>query len=502
MKRQILGLDINEEFVAATVVEMRGQDVEVTASGFALYQDKGGPDEVLPELLEEISWSGTTCIMGVSLAGISLRNLSIPFTESRKIDQILPLELEDQLLSPVRNHVVEYSVSGVEENQSHLLVTAVENEKVRQNLELLTNCKLNPEVITLRTLVLAEQLQRQHGKLGSFLLIDAGLHAASIAVVMQGQVVFMRRLAYPDKIFTAHPFILDKTVPGITDHDEAVACIAALCEDIRVSLGLYQMETGTEVLPEQTVLSGIMAQIPLFKEKMEEELDSQIILGDLQQLSRVELGPGPQVTWSPSLYDHALALAMQGLRKNFSVNFRKGEFGLPKLYYATKNQLAAAAVVLVSLLVGIFVYMGNDHRQLSSRYNELGSNMKVLFQETFPETKRIVDPLVQMKTNLRNVQAPSIATPIFSGDKRSLNILADVSGRIPAGLKIDVARMVIDKESVVIKGTTDAFNNVNLIQRVLRESPMYEDVDIVSASAEKDSGSIRFELKLQAVGVL
>jgi hypothetical protein len=59
---------------------------------------------------------------------------------------------------------------------------------------------------------------------------------------------------------------------------------------------------------------------------------------------------------------------------------------------------------------------------------------------------------------------------------------------------------VIETDSVVIRGTTDAFNNVNLIQGVLRKSPAYSDVAIISASAEKDSGLIRFELKLRAAG--
>jgi general secretion pathway protein L len=126
--------------------------------------------------------------------------------------------------------------------------------------------------------------------------------------------------------------------------------------------------------------------------------------------------------------------------------------------------------------------------------------MTRLFKETFPETTRIVDPLVQMKSKLQDVQAPATATPIFSGDKRALNILADISGRVPESIEIHVSRLVIETDSVVIRGTTDAFNNVNLIQGVLRKSPAYSDVAIISASAEKDSGLIRFELKLRAAG--
>jgi general secretion pathway protein L len=245
-----------------------------------------------------------------------------------------------------------------------------------------------------------------------------------------------------------------------------------------------------------------MGSLPEFIDKMAAELDKEVRSVNLQQVAGVKFGQGQQEKWVPGIYDHALALSMQGFRKKATVNFRKGEFALPKLYYAAKNQLAAAAVVVVSLLAATFIYLGYDYRALKTKNDELGSEIIAIYKETFPDVKTVNRPsvaLADMQVKLRNVKGPSISTPIFSGDKRSLNILADISGRIPATVKIDVARMVIDKETITIKGTTDTFNNVNLIQNVLRKSTAYEDVDIVSAAAEKDGGSIRFELRLQTV---
>jgi general secretion pathway protein L len=500
MKRQVLGLDINDEFVAATIVEMRGQDPVVTSSGFALYHDKSGLAEILPQLLQEVRWKGGgTCIAGISLCGVSLRNITLPFTESRKIAQILPLELEDQLLSPVSHQLVEYKVSKVEEEQSHLLVTTVAKERVKECLDLLSANKITPEIVTLRTQALAEQLQRQQRQPGNFLLIDAGLYAASIAFVIDRQVVFLRRVVYADRIFTSHPLVVDENGPSVVNRDEVMECISALCRDIKVSVGLFQLESGMNVEPEQTILTGVMAAIPDVSDQIASELGKEVTPGDIRQHVALRFSSGLEEKWSPYLHDHALALALQGFRKKATVNFRKDEFALPKLYYASKNQLAAAAVVVVALLVTSFIYLGYDYRALRSEHDELGERMNALFRETFPEATRIVDPLVQMKTNLRDVQAPAIATPIFSGDKRLLSILADISGRIPGSVKIDVARMVIDEKAITIKGTTDTFNNVNLIQNVLRKSPVYRDVDIVSAAADKDGDSIRFELKLQTV---
>ena len=79
--------------------------------------------------------------------------------------------------------------------------------------------------------------------------------------------------------------------------------------------------------------------------------------------------------------------------------------------------------------------------------------------------------------------------------------MADISSRIPDSVKIQVSRMVVDQESVQLKGIIDTFNDVNLIQNSLRKSPLFTDVSIVSAAADKESGMIRFELRLQTGGV-
>ncbi|MCI5144687.1 MAG: hypothetical protein D3923_03990, partial [Candidatus Electrothrix sp. AR3] len=74
-------------------------------------------------------------------------------------------------------------------------------------------------------------------------------------------------------------------------------------------------------------------------------------------------------------------------------------------------------------------------------------------------------------------------------------------GRIPDSINLQVARMIIDHNSVRIKGTTDAFNNVNTIRDLLSKSARYSDVNIVSATKGKKKEGILLELKLQlAVG--
>lgn len=500
MKRQLLGLDINDEYLAAVVVGLSGQNRIVTGCAHARLSDRDAIPEILPELLRQVNWKEGTCICGVSLADISLRNLTVPFTEKRKIEQVLPLELEDQLIRPVQDQIIDYLPTRTEGDQSHLLIAARDKIRVQHDLELLLAAGLDPEAVTLRTAALAEQFSQIPDLSDGFLLIDTGLHTAAMVLVQSSRVSFVRRLAYSEGVFTAIPFVLDDEGPRILDHEETMKCIGFLCDDIKRSIGLYTFESGNDSLPEDIVLTGSMSRVPEFREKVAGEFGREVLVGDLQKRLGVPLALGVRDKYRPEFGDHALALALQGTRKKVALNFRRNEFAPAKLFLASRKNLVAASALTLLILGGVFAYLGFDYQQLKRRYDALGSRMENLFRETFPETTRIVDPLVQMKANLRDVQAPSIATPIFSNEKRVLNILADISERIPVNIKINVTRMVIDKESVSMKGTTDTFNNVNLIQEVLRTSPLYRDVDILSAASEKDSGMIRFEMKLRTMG--
>lgn len=500
MRRRALGLDISEDFIAAVVVQQTGQERRVTACAF---HERGGGEDIdalLPGLLTQVGWGGGASTCGVSLAGVSVRNLFLPFTDKKKINQILPLELEDQLLTPVAEQMVEFQVTSGDANSSALLVAALEKESLRRELDSLERGGLSPDTFTLRNMALAERLAHSGKMATSFMLLDAGVHALNMVLVQGTVVVFARRLPYPERMYTEAPFSFDDGMAAIAHTPEAMACIAAICEDIRRSIGFFGLENGLTVSPEQVVITGSMLQVDELRAMISESLAREVVPCSLKRETGVTLAAELREEWQPAFFDHGLALALQGLKKKPGVNFRRGEFAPERLLLASRPKLIAAAALAFVLLAGGALLLGVEYHGLKKSHDALGAKMEALYKETFPEATRVVDPLVQMQANLQDIQAPSIVTPVFSGDKRILNILADISGRIPKELTIHVTRLLIDQDSVQIKGDTDTFNNVNLIQGNLRKSPLFNDVSIISAAADKESSMIRFELRLRAGG--
>ncbi len=498
MAQTILGLDISDELLTGVVLVQGRREQRILSWGAVMAGQGQWSGDDLARLLDLVGWQGGQCICGLALAELSLRNLNLPFRDRRRISQVLPFELEDQLVVPAAEQVVAYVQVNGNNADSNLLVFCLEKQVLGKRLALLSACGLDPLRVTPSMLALAEQVAGREDQ-GDQLLLHAGTHSLSMAICRGGQPVFFRRLPYPEQMFTTPPFALQDLAVQVVDRRQAADCIRAIRRDVERSLDFFRMEVGGEVEPDQVVLSGVLAASQEVVHLVGETLEREVRLLDLRQASGLDDGDG-ETPWRPGLFDRALALALTGLERRATVDFRQGEFALRHGVLSRPRHIVAGCVLAGLVAVGWLGWLWVDTRALDRRYQALGARMRSLYQQTFPGATRIIDPLAQMKANLRQMQAPRISLPLFTGRKRILEILADISARIPQSVTIHVSRLVIDDASVQLKGTTDTFNNVDTIKNRLVDSPLYSGVKIVSATAGKKKGEIRFEIRLQLGG--
>lgn len=500
MSKYILGLDINDTLLAAVVLQQKGKERHIVSCDSIELEGQVSLADSLSLLLEKVSWQGGSCVCGISLVDVSIRTLTIPFTDKKKITQVLSFELEDQLLVPVSEQVVEYVFTGQSDTTSNLLITAIEKETLRHLFAALAHCDALPDVVGIRLAAFAEQTLKIRKAAADIIFIEAGQHSVNILLCHAGEVVFLRHFPYPEKMVIAPPFSFAGNKVSIIHDEEAMDCISCICADINRTLGIFNLESGLQVSPEKIVASGSLGQLREFQEKVQAEFNMPVVVSNIREETAIPLSPAAQEKWAAGDHDVALCLALEGLQKRHLINFRKDEFSSSQLFSVFKGRFLAAAVIMVLALGAGLVYLGFDYNALKTRYDDMGSQMLALFKETFPDRTKIRDPLVEMQASIKSIQAPSVAMPVFTGDKRTLNVLADLSARIPPSIELRISRLVVDQESVQIKGTTDTFNNVNIIQNNMRQSPLYQDVDIISAAADKNSNMIRFELKMEAGG--
>ncbi|MBW2328428.1 MAG: pilus assembly protein PilM [Deltaproteobacteria bacterium] len=497
MAQLTLGVDISDDLLSAVVVAGRGRDRQVVACSSVTLEEHDDITEVLPVLLEQLGWQGGRCVSGLPLSYFSLRNLILPFTSEKKIQQILPFELEEYLLVPVDEQIYATTTSGESDDGTRLLVAAVEKRILAHHLDTFHTSDLDPDIVCPSSFALADWLCSAGSDVQDFLLLYGDMGSMTMVICQQGKIVFMRRLSYPEKVFTDAIFSFDGTSIRVADEAAADAAVSDLCMVVQRSIDYFCRTSGIEVNLDHVILAGPMRIAKGFQESIEHELGLPSSICDLVQTGHATLAGNVAESWQPAVYDRPLALALQGGHKHVAFNFRKDEFVAKRRLLGSRRQAMGLALAAGFLFAILFGYLLVDYRSLRKKYDSLAGKMEQVFQESFPDVTRIVDPLVQMRAKLQEAQEPTVSMPLFTQEKRILAILADISARVPDTISMHVSRLVVDQDSVKIKGTTDAFNNVNVIKKVLARSARFSEVNIVSATKAKDRAVIRFEIRLQ-----
>lgn len=500
MATRILGLDIQEDMLCAVVVEQRGPERIVHACASLKVGGTTRFSASVPELLALLDTPADSCVLGLPLSVFSLRNLSLPFSDRKKMKQVLPLELEDQFPVPVDQQVIDFVVTGVQDGDSHVLVAAVEKGIIGELISVVKESGLMVRAVTLSVDALVRQYTRKAGEKQPILFLHADPHGMSMALWSEGRVVFMRWIAYLQQLFT-RPVTGRKEIPLVVERETATKAMGNVCELVRNSLYYFQQESSKSMPPSRVVLSGCITDTGPWQSLIAHELDLPVeMAGTDRDFSGIRLSEQVQGQWNFCLYDGALALAENGLRKkakSAGFNFLKGEFAPSSIRYFSRRSLLTATAALALVVVAGLGLLWSSYHRLNARATALHEEMTAIYKKTFPGVNRVDHPYLQMQSKLREVQGSEVSLPLFSGEKRALEILADISGRIPKNLSLHVSRLIIDQESVQMKGTTDAFNNVDVIKNKLAASSRYMTVKIVSAAADKKKGTIRFEIRLQ-----
>jgi len=233
------------------------------------------------------------------------------------------------------------------------------------------------------------------------------------------------------------------------------------------------------------------------RQHLERQLGLRCTRCNLVESGHLDLAAPVAGSWQSSVYDRALSLALLGSSRRVPLNFRKDEFTAKGHLSASKKQVAVFALIAGMTFVVLCAYLFVANTTLEKERDRLSERMEYVFKKSFPEVTRIADPVAQMQARLREVETSKVSMPLFTSGKRVLSILADISARIPADVSLHVSRLLIDQHSVKIKGTTNAFNNVDTIKGLLARSPRFSEVNIVSATKAKDKDVIRFEINLQ-----
>jgi general secretion pathway protein L len=500
MPGKILGIDVTSDSVTAVQVEGGLRGFSITDWSRVVMEETGGLDSALRALSEQMDLTADTCISAISGEQISYRNLQMPFKDKKKISQTIAFTIETMLPFPIRDVLIDFAVVD-QSDQSEILAATVRRGYVSEYLASLQSHGIDPDLVDASGVPTGLWLLNQPDIPDDGLLLQMGRKHTIMVLYVNKRVSLVRLLHFGDGIESA----VEGEAP-VNDQRQSAApenlkrVFRELCTDVHSTLHGFQSQTKRTVRPEKAFITGEGSLHSQTEGLLEEFLEIPAERVNVARDARVHLEEEVAQLWEPGLMDSALALALRDSKKGPGFNFRTGEFEVRKKSLRLWGEIRKVAVFLIVIVCLAGAYFGVDYYLLNKRYRMLDEKIAEIYRQTFPDAGRIVNPIDQMKVKINEIKQSELSIPGIRGDQKVIDLLRDISLKIPASLDVTVTSMIVDPESVKMKGETDTFNTVDILKRNLEPSDYFSEVTISSANLDRSGKRVQFEMKMLRKG--
>lgn len=478
MAETIFCLDIHEDKIAAVSVDSdNGVSIVKGCATESLGQS---PFPATLDLIREKS-EFTEGISRITFGAelFSYRTLSLPFTDRTKISQILPLELAD--LSPVDidSLAIDFLVTKSTPEGVEVLAAMIDKAVLSDCLLSLNQAGIDPESIGISGI--DETLQIAQKADTDFVLIDIGNGWATIIIVIDGNISLIRSISTPPKIFEPDTELRN------TD-------FALNIKQTLLISGVFHLGQNDY----NVYLSGALSPYEGLKDILSTTLDGVPVDTFVQNdKPLIKIEPTQPSSYLPEEMDRVLSLALSSSDKYNGFNFRKGDFKKTKTASEYRSQIFKFAIPAAAIILTASIYWGYTYSSLKNQQKDLKEQITQVFKATLPDVTRIVNPVQQLTVKNKEIKATYRPGGISGTELNIIELLAELSSRIPATYKVKVVRLVADMEVIRLKAVTENFNTVDNVQKELEKSPFFKSVSISSANQSPKGDEVSFELKIQ-----
>jgi len=481
MSRKVLGIDIQDQ--ALTAVLLNSSLREHHVEDF-IHLPFSGPDDperslsaALQTLTEKMDLTGSDQVVSVPANQFIFRNLRIPFSNSKKIRMVLPYELETTLPYGVEDLVIDFhalngSPAG---DQTELIAAAIEKNKLSPYIDALASIKADPEKLTLSGLPTALCLAHQADAQEDQVFIDVSDTYGTLFVLAGGHLKLIRSFPLP-----AGP-----------------SKATVLCFQIQQTLAAFLESAEFNFKPIELVASGIGLKEDEMAAALSGVLDIPVKTAAIADRLNIPVAGKEQNRWIPAQMDNALALALMEVEGYDGLNFHRGQFAAQKFLSKHKGPLIKTGILAGALLVLLIFNLLMEAYTLNKSIRNIDSQMTEIFKATFPDAKTVRYPYQEMQARIREIKKDDAFEAEAGPQIRSIDILNSISEQIPESVKVNLTRLVIQPDNVLISGTTDAYDAVNDIKSRLEKVQYFKKVTISSANIDRSGNEVRFMLKLE-----
>lgn len=540
----VLGIEVTRSGIYGAVCHQKGRQIDVKQL-FCLHYTDGFSVEGVAKALETLldhshveTCTASAVILSSSL--ISFRFLDFPFSSHAKIDQVLPLELSSHLPLAYENYVTDYIVLD------HLRG----DQKALDGMPVLTASVPKAILDICHTLLVTKGLPPKSITAGGILGADRFLTHSMEKNRSRNPFSFEKKRSQSPIPWRS--FIVPSRDPLNPQNrsrrnrrkERPTLFVDTHADNITVTLCLHQRISGVRTLPceidsSQTCLAnldGINAPHgPLERELMQtitsfsfrHGLDLTLDRCDLQWIPRrnddlshswepfsnvgdtsiewscfdalerigkknTEEPDAPSPDISAKWHDAVLVLCPGG--KKPLIDFCRAAYRKASFFQTYRMDLMILSLFMVICYTLFCTYLWQKNTLIEKALAKTDQELVEQFQSLFPDEKVIVEPVMQMQVKVNEVKKR-----VGSGNDRTdgtvpsiVDILYEVSIRIPRTIPMEIHRFLFNEAQVIIAGTTDNFNSVDQIKNRLESVPFFKKVTISNATADKEGQGIKF----------
>ncbi len=490
MSKKVLSINIQENIISAVLVDYGLKGIQVINSlclNFTHTQTTTEMSEILKEKIADISEqmgdAYDKCILSIPAKNFFFRTIELPFKSRKNINNILAFELEPLLPCPMEDISIDFNIlvknSRDSSDSSKIIAASIQNKHIKLYKAIFDESKIHPDVVTVGSgYSSANAYAEKNNILDLSFFIHLESTFAALYALKAGEIIFVR-------IF-------------LIDYDDPVLSVKK--NILRSSLAYNEIFRTNEKVT-KIIVSGSTGQSALDsifeKDAYSKDLNIEIIAVDFLKNSKI--GVLPELSYDQdhnfSGVQNAIAMGIVDIKGLDYFNFSKKISGVELFFNENRYSIITSMILFILLLFSMTISPVIKTHAMEKRISLIDARITDIFKSSFPEIHTIVDPVQQMQVHIEALKKQE-KLDLMKKHPLSVDLLQSISSALPDNLDITFSRFVRTETNLIISGTTDKFNTVDNMKSDLSKIKFFKSVEINSASMDKASHRVKFNLKI------
>jgi hypothetical protein len=218
-------------------------------------------------------------------------------------------------------------------------------------------------------------------------------------------------------------------------------------------------------------------------------------------LPRADAGLGLVAEASPTLLAPAVALALRGSARTATrMNLRQDEFARRADFSRVRREFGTTGV-LAAVVAGLALVSFSTGAVLESRQaGDVEQQIAALYREAFPDEPLPENPVAAMGAAVDDAEQRAEFLGVYRGNMSALDVLTEISRRVPKDLDVGFEELAIDKQAVRLRVYAKTFEAADRLGAELSKYGPFDQARIGAIETDNRTGGKKFNVTISLSG--